>query len=115
MPRSRLGDRREHVRFEVAGQLWAALDVATPVVVKNIGFGGALVETRLAPGLSSVRAVHMSLREHGPALSVVVRHLSPLSASADEDRYLVGLEFIHLTPSARSEVERWVREWGGEN
>ena len=97
--------------FDVAGQLWAALELSAQVVLRNLGVGGALVEARLAPGLQSIRAAQMSLHAHGAEMNVVVRHLTRLSSSPEEDRYLVGLEFIHITPTARSEVERLVREW----
>jgi hypothetical protein len=56
----------------------------------------------------------MSIRQQGPLLNVVVRHLEPLSAASGEDRYLVGLEFIHLSAAAQSEVEELVREWNGQ-
>jgi hypothetical protein len=114
MTPSQLGDRREHVRFDVTGQLWAALDLSAHVVVRNIGTGGALVEARLTPGLRSIRAAQISLREQGPPLSVVVRHVSPLPAASGEDCYLVGLEFLHLSPAGQAEVEQLVREWNGE-
>ena len=113
-PRSQLGDRREHVRFDITGQLWAALDLNARVIVRNIGTGGALVEATLTPGLRSIRVAQMSIREQGPQLNVVVRHMSPLSDNSGEDRYLVGLEFIHLSETAQSEVERLVREWNGQ-
>jgi hypothetical protein len=109
--RSRLGDRREHARFDVAGQLWATLDLTAPVVIRNIAVGGALVEAKLTPGLRAVRVAQLSLSERGPDLNVVVRHMAPLSAASDENRYLVGLEFIHISAAARSEIERLVREW----
>jgi hypothetical protein len=112
--KTRLGDRREHTRFDVTGQLWAALDLSAPVVVRNIGVGGALVEARLTPGLRSLRGAQISIHEQGPPLTVVVRHLSPLSDAAGEDCYLVGLEFMHLSAAAQSEVEAVVREWNGQ-
>ena len=110
MVKNRLGDRRTHVRFDVAGQLWAALDLGSPVVLRNIGLGGALVEAKLAPGLQSLRAAQLSLREHGPRFSVVVRHMQSLSESAEDQRYLLGLEFVHLSATAQSEVERLVQQ-----
>ena len=112
--RSRLGNRRECARFDVAGQLWAALEISARAVLRNLGVGGALVEVRLAPGLQSIRAAQMSLHAQGAELNVVVRHLAPLSDAPEEDWYLVGLEFIHITTTARSEVERLVREWNGQ-
>ena len=113
-PKGQLGDRREHVRLHVTGQLWAALDLSARVVVRNIGTGGALVEVRLAPDLRSVRAAQISLRAQSPPLNVVVRHVSPLPAASGGDRYLVGLEFLHLSPAGQAEVGQLVREWNGE-
>jgi len=115
MVRNRLGDRRVHVRFDVAGQLWASLDLGAPVVLRNIGLGGALIEARLAPGLRALRAAQLSLRERGPRLSVVVRHMHAVSDAAEEDRYLVGLEFVHLSPAALSEIERLVQDRDGSS
>ena len=63
------------------------------------------------PGLRSIRVAQMSIREQGPQLNVVVRHMTPLSDNSGEDRYLVGLEFIHLSETAQSEVEQLVREY----
>src|SRR5436853_4136707 len=94
--RGRLGDRREYARFEVAGQLWAALDLRARVVLRNIGLGGALIEAKLTPSLRSIRVAHMSLRDQGPELNVVVRHMAAMSSDPDDDRYLVGLQFIHV-------------------
>src|SRR5205085_1569017 len=80
------------------------------VVVRNIGLGGALVEARLSPSLRSLRTAQMSLRDHGPELNVVVRHMEPVSADPGEERYLLGLEFIHLSADARTELTKVVRE-----
>ena len=114
--RSHFGDRREHTRFDVTGQLWAALDVDMRVVLRNIGVGGALVEARLSPGMRSVTVAHMSIRESGPPLNVVVRHITPVSHAPAEDRYLVGVEFVHLSAVAQSEVEQLARiERAGDN
>jgi hypothetical protein len=112
--RSHLGDRREHTRFDVTGQLWTALDVDVRVVLRNIGVGGALVEARLAPGMRTIAVARISIRESGPPVNVVVRHMTPVSSAPGEDRYLVGLEFVHLSAVAQSQVEQLVREWNGE-
>ncbi len=108
----RLGDRREHLRFEVAGQLWASLDMKDRVVLKNIGVGGALIEATLGPGMRSIRAAQIALRERGPEVNVLVRHITPISASPTEDRFLMGLEFVNLSSSARADIDRLVQEWG---
>jgi hypothetical protein len=105
----RLGDRREYLRFEVAGQLWCGLDRSERVVLRNIASGGALVEAGLTSGLKSMRAAQLRLEKDGPRLDVVVRHIEPLAE--DGDRYLVGLEFVNLSPATRAEVDRFVHDW----
>jgi hypothetical protein len=109
-PRSRLGDRREHLRFEVTGQLWGALDRCEHVSIVNISSAGALIEATLPSGLRSMRAAQMSLGETGPHLNAVVRHISPVEAS-ETDRFLVGLEFVHVSSEARAGLNRLVRDW----
>lgn len=107
----RLGDRREYLRFEVSGQLWGSLDRCEHVMLRNISIAGALIEATLPTALKSIRAAQVALRDGGLLLNAVVRHLSPVPATADPDRVLVGLEFVHVSPSARGELDRLVREW----
>ena len=107
-----MGDRREHLRFEVAGQLWASLDMSERVVLRNIGVGGALIEAKLSPGVRSIRAAQISLRDRGPELNVLVRHVTPVSNAPDEERFLVGLEFVNISPSDRADIDRFVKQWG---
>lgn len=111
-PQVRLGDRREHLRFEVAGQLWASVDLGERVVLRNLATGGALIETSLTSALKPIRAAQIALDEHGPELNVIVRHVSPTAASPTGDgRYLVGLEFVNVSPTQRVGLERLVRAW----
>jgi c-di-GMP-binding flagellar brake protein YcgR len=108
----RMGDRRGQMRYGVTGQLWGTLGVRAPVVLKNLAAGGALIETTLTTGLKSLRTAQVVLRERGPELNVVVRHMRPVSPqSGHENRYLVGLEFVNLSPAARADVDRVLREW----
>ena len=107
-PRIRLGDRREYARFEVAGTFWAALGVDQRVVIRNIGPGGALNEVRLPLALRSVRSAQIALGESGEDVIVSVRHVSPMTTSADEDCFLLGVEFINVSDEARTGIDRLV-------
>lgn len=107
-PRIRLGDRREYVRFEVAGHLWATLGVGQRAVICNIGSGGALLAARLPPGLRSMRSAQIALRDSGADVIVSVRHVSPMTTAPDEDRFLLGVEFINASPKARADIDRLV-------
>jgi hypothetical protein len=109
---TRLGDRRGYLRFEVAGQLWASIDFGERVVLRNIAPGGALVETSLPFVSKPVRAAQLAFSEGGAELNVIVRHVSPITASADgSPRYLVGLEFVNVSPAQRADIERLVGDW----
>jgi hypothetical protein len=106
----RLGDRREHVRFEVSGQLWASLETVDRAVVRNIGPGGALVEARLPPGIRTPRSAHVGFGQRGPEVSAIIRHVSPVSPNEESSRCLVGLEFVNLSPGNREGIEQFIRE-----
>jgi hypothetical protein len=109
--KNRLGDRREHLRFEVSGQLWASLDFGEHVIVRNLTTGGMLVETALAPTVKPVRAAQIAFEDRNRPITVIVRHVSPIREALPGDRFLVGLEFINLSASQQVDLERLVRDW----
>jgi hypothetical protein len=109
--RARLGDRREAVRLSVRGQLWASLELTEQIILRNIALGGALIEARLPAGLKAIRAVQIELPDHGPTIEALVRHVSPVEDAAREDWWVVGLEFMKLSPAARADLDRLMREW----
>jgi c-di-GMP-binding flagellar brake protein YcgR len=112
---SQLGDRRRHPRFESAGQVWAALTLRTRGVLRDISADGALVETELTEGLESAGAMQVSLRAGGPEVRVVARHRAVVPSTADQERCRVGLEFVHVSPAGRIEVEQLVYESNEES
>ena len=107
----RLGDRREHVRFDVTGRLWASVEFHERVIVRNIAPGGALVEARWLGAHDETRAVQIVLRAGWPEMSAITRHVSRLSEEPGDDRYLIGLEFTHLSPAASENLARFIQEW----
>ena len=104
-----LGDRREHLRFDVTGRLWAALEFHKRVIVRNIALGGALIEAPWPAGFDG--AARVVLRDAGPEINAIVRHVARLSERPDEQWCLIGLEFIWLTPTAREDLERFIGKW----
>ncbi len=106
--RDQLGDRRAHLRFNSAGQVWASLDRVEQVVVRNLSLSGVLVE--VPAGLQSMRIAQIPLRDRGPVIDAVARHASPASDQLREDRFLVGLEFVNLSEAARANLVLMVNE-----
>jgi len=109
--RNRLGDRREHLRFDISGQLWASLDFGERVIVRNMTAGGMLVEASLLSAFKPIRAAQLAFEERTSPITVIVRHVSPVPEAPQPDRFLVGLEFVNLSPSQQVDLERLVSEW----
>jgi hypothetical protein len=101
-----LGDRREYLRLNSAGEFWVSLRRVEQVVVRNLSLRGALIE--VPAGLQYMRIAHIALQDHGPVVDAVVRHASPASDAPEEDRFLVGLEFVNLSEAARANLIRMV-------
>jgi hypothetical protein len=104
--KDRLGDRRGELRFEIIGHLWGALESTEHLSLRDIGRGGALVESRLPLAPDSVHAMGMRFgTDPVHAVKVRVRHVRSSHAGAG---YLVGLEFLELAAPAVEEIDRYV-------
>ena len=105
--KDRLGDRRSDLRFEIIGQLWGSLETVERLPLRNLGRGGALVESPLPLGAQSVHGVRLLFGGQPNDVKVKVRHVTPVSTSAG-DRYLIGLEFMELDIPALEQIDRVV-------
>jgi hypothetical protein len=83
-------DRRSHRRFEIVGTFLGSLETWHPLRVRNLGPGGAMVETAEAfPRDWRVRA-RVTFGGRRREMRVDVRHAAGSSAGGG---YVVGLEF----------------------
>jgi len=105
--KDRLGDRRSDLRFEIIGQLWGSLETIERLPLRNLGRGGALVESRLPLGTQSVHDVRLVFGDQPNEVKVKVRHVTPVSTSGG-DRYLIGLEFMSPGLPVLEQIERVV-------
>jgi hypothetical protein len=108
MMRRGLGDRRLKARFDIVGALTGTLDVTLSLLVKEVGRGGARVESgvQLQPG-----SLHWTTFSGGgvdTSVQVRVRHAQPIAGAAGEARFLVGVEFISPSPALIDLVDRWL-------
>jgi len=103
--KDRLGDRRSDLRFEIIGQLWGSLETVERLPLKNLGRGGALVESRLPLGAQSVHGVRLLFGDEPSDVHVKVRHITPVSTPVG-DRYLIGLEFMDVGLPALEQIDR---------
>jgi PilZ domain len=103
-----MGDRRQRPRFDVVGQLAGTLDAAVSMALRDVGRGGAQVESvvQLAPG--SMHRATFTCDGIEAAVQVCVRHVKPVLSSTGEQRYLIGLEFVSPSPAVLELIERWL-------
>jgi hypothetical protein len=107
-----LGDRRVCLRFEATGQVWGALKFQSDLQVRNLATGGMLVEAVFETPFKPLRAAQIRLPEEGCIVDAIVRHVTPLSVVSDKSqRYLIGFEFVNVTPPTRLALEEMARRW----
>jgi hypothetical protein len=92
--KKRIGDRRGRVRFEIVGTLTGTLETLRRSAVRNLGSGGALVETSVPLSAGSQINGRLSFRGRTRDVRGLVRHITTLRDSEKELRYLVGIEWV---------------------
>ncbi len=105
--KDRLGDRRSELRFEIIGQLWGSLEVDEPLPLRDLGRGGALVESRQPLSADAVLALRLMIGDQPNDLEVRVRHLTAVREAYGE-RFLIGLEFVNPRVATLEQIDRIV-------
>ncbi len=108
VPRERLGDRRQELRFEIIGDLWATLTTAESLPVLNLGSGGILVESPAALTVGSLQRLRLTLGDEVSDVSATVKHVSP--APSRPGRHLVGMAFVNLAEDVQKRIDAFVGE-----
>ena len=111
--KERLGDRRGDLRFEIIGQLWGTLETVEPLPLRNVGRGGALVESRLPLSSDSVHGVRLAYDARTATIQARVCHVTPIVSPSGAERYLIGLEFLEPEPAALEQIDNLVAASGG--
>lgn len=106
--RRRLADRRGRPRFEIVGELWGTLETGIGMPVRDIGRGGALVQSSMALAPQSVHHVAVSCNGgHAPA-SVRVQHVRPMVGEDGRSWFLIGVEFLSIPAELMAQIDEWV-------
>jgi len=117
--RRRITDRRRHSRFEVVGDLSGMLELLCPLPVVDVSTGGALIESGFELKVGSVHWVVIANGVEVGHAQICVKHTRPAPARAH--RFLIGVEFLSLSPALTEEIVRWVSagegadpKWSGQ-
>lgn len=101
----RLSDRRGRLRFELVGDLAAALRTVEVLTVRDISWRGALVESSVPLPVESVQTLRFVSGDVMGEVTARVRHVTQVQAGAEES-YRIGFEFLDLQPGMREELGR---------
>lgn len=99
------GDRRGQVRFEVFGAFWGTFDAGDAVRVRDLTPHGALIEAHQPLAVESIQSVCLMFDGQPATADARVRHLR---ATSEQDRYLVGVEFLNKSTAFLDAVERLI-------
>ena len=104
----RIGERRGRPRFEiVGGDLWGTIDAQTTLTIRNLGQGGALVDSWVPLAAGSVHWVNAVIDGAMHPMQIRVRHCTGASTRT-EPAFLIGLEFLQITGPTQRFIDRHV-------
>lgn len=92
------GDRRVRGRFEIVGTLSGTLELVERLTLRNVGQGGALVESKVPLPVGSRITGRLSLDGQTREVKAEVRHLTAYRprGGGGEERHLVGVEWVDI-------------------
>ena len=102
----RLSDRRGRLRFELVGELAAVLGTVDPLTVRDISWGGALVESTVPLPVESTQSLRCVFGDRIGEVTARVRRITRTDRADGRWQYRIGFEFIDLQPAMRDEISR---------
>ena len=92
-------EKRDRERIEILGDLNGEIMIFQPLSIKEISYGGCLVETGFPLHLNSLHDIKLTLGERSVVLKGRVAHCRISDVDQEIVRYRSGIEFIE--PSER--------------
>jgi PilZ domain len=92
----RLGDRRQHPRFDVGGKLAATLDVREALPIADLGAHGALLESLAPLAIGAEYAARLQVDGEDFTVRLRVCRVAEVS-DARARRFVVGVEFLSVS------------------
>jgi hypothetical protein len=92
-------NQRDSERIQILGELQGEVMVFQPIAIKEVGRGGAQVETRFPLQLNSLHDFHLTLGDRSVVVKGRVAHCSISDVDQELVTYRSGIEFVE--PSER--------------
>jgi hypothetical protein len=103
-------DRRGTPRFEIVGDLWGSIETRATLTVRNLGVGGALVESPVPLEPGSMCWLTAEVDGQPELVQVRVRHAARGDGASP---HLVGIEFVARTPAVEAFLQEHLNGAGG--
>lgn len=103
-----VADRRAQLRFEIVGRLRGTVASHSPVQLRDISRGGALIELQWPLKVDTLHDLRLESHSQFSQIQARVRHVR--SSVPGPQGYMVGLEFVTLDASAAQHLDLIVAE-----
>lgn len=112
--RRKLGDRRIRPRYDIVGDLWGTLETVLRLPLRNVGPGGALIESHVPLQAESVHRLSFPGDGRDSGTQVRIRHVKPTQSLDGHKTYLIGIEFLSIDPAMAGLINRWMSSGSDE-
>jgi hypothetical protein len=112
--RRKLGDRRSRPRYDIVGDLWGTLETVLRLPLRNVGAGGALIESHVALPAESIHRLTFSYDGQDASTQVRIRHVKPAISMDGERTFLMGVEFLSAHPVLIAQIQQWMSDGNRE-
>lgn len=105
---SRDSDKRDTERIQILGELLGEVMVFQPMAIKEIGHGGAQIETKFPLQVDSLHEFRLTLGDRSIVLKGRVAHCSISDVEQELVFYRSGIEFVEAPERARGAVDEFI-------
>ena len=101
-------EKRDRDRLTVLGDLFGEVMVLEPMLIKEIGIGGATIETRFPLHLNSLHDLRVMLGDRPIVVKGRVVHAHISDVDQDIVTYKTGIEFVEPTEHAVTAIAEFL-------
>ena len=101
-------DKRDNERIEILGELLGEVTVFEAMAIKEIGHGGAQVETGFPLQLNSLHEFKLTLGDRSVIVKGRVAHCSISEVEHEIVLYRTGIEFIELSERVEAVINGFI-------
>lgn len=107
-PSGKRDNTRDTERIDILGELLGEVTILEPMAIKEIGHGGAQVETGFPLQLNSLHDFKLTLGDRSVVVKGRVAHCSIAEVEHEIVVYRTGIEFIELSERVQGVINGFI-------